>query len=223
MNEQMLKDSSVDGLESRIDALDRKLERVLDELEEQRRRRMALDDLEADVMRVGNEVFKGMMTGLQEYEDSINRQEMWKLFWNFVRNIEYMNKVMERTESGLAFLEDASPIARQMMLDFTAQLYEWQKKGYLDLFKAFMEQFNRIAQSLEADDVRKTGDQIERMITALNQTEYPDEEEATFGRLFKEIRSPEFKRSMVYLLTILKTWFRQPMQPELNRTINESN
>lgn len=214
--------TSNEQLQQRIEDLDRKMDRVLEELEEQRRNRMALADLEEDLVRVGNDAFRSIMADMDVYEDTINRQEFWKLFLNLARNVHYMNEVVLKMESGMSFLEDASPIGRELIMDFTKQLSVWQEKGYFEMFKVLTKQVDRVAGLVQPDDVRTAGDEIERLMKAMRETPVPADGDISLFKLLREMNTPETKQALGMLFAFLKTWMRQPAPAKELKTTSEN-
>lgn len=212
MKDQELLELPVGDIQRQIDALDAKMDRVLEELEYQRRQRMAREDLEADLLRIGNDAFKTAMSGLAEYSDTINGEELQQLVWNLARNLRNINKVILQMESGMALLEDTSPVLRQIIIDLTARLDEWDRKGYFTFIRSGSEELSQIIQTIDEREMHATGRKLADILDKIRAADWSqvDRGEVTLRQLFKELRSPEVKRAIALIFLILKTIMRQP-------------
>ncbi len=212
MKDHELLELPVDSIQRQIDVLNTKMDRILEELEYQREKRVAREDLEADLLRVGNDAYKAAVNGLAEYSDVINGDELQQLVWNLARNLRNINKVVLQMESGMAFLEDTSPILRQIIIDLTAQLNEWDCKGYFTLLRSSSEELSAILQTVDEQEVHAAGKRLSIVLDNIRITDWSqfDKEEVSLRSLFKELRSPEVKRAIALIFLILKAVMRQP-------------
>lgn len=206
MNDHDLIEMPVEHIQRQIDTLNTKMDRILEALDDQRVRRMAIEDLEADLMRVGNDAYKVAMTGLEEYAETVNGKEVQQLVWNLARNLQSINKVVLQMESGMAFLDDVSPIVRQMAIDMTERLDEWDRKGYFSNLQAGYIEMGRILSSIDKEDIHVSGELMAGVIEHLKSMDWSrlNRGEVSYGMLFKELRSPEVKKGLALLLWLIR-------------------
>lgn len=206
MNDQELLELPVDELQRQVDVLNAKMDRVLEELEYERHQRMAREDLEADLMRVGNDVYKTAMSGLEEYADTVNGKELQQLVWNLARNLQSINKVVLQMESGMTFLEDSSPIIRQIIIDLTARLDEWDRRGYFTVLRSGSDELARVLRTVDDKEIHAAGRKLATVLENLRGTDWSqvDRKKTGFMHLFRELRTPEVKRGVALLLLVLK-------------------
>ncbi len=212
MKDQELLELPVDIIQRQIDVLNSKMDRILGELEYQRQQRMAREDLESDLLRVGNEMYKTAQKELAEYSETINEKEFRQLVWNLARNLKNINKVVLQMESGMAFLEDTTPIMRQIVIDLTARLDEWDRKGYFTFLRTSSEEISRILQTVDGQEIHTTAEKLSVMLDNMKNTDWSqlEQEKVSLRRLFKELRSPEVKKAIAVIFLILKAIMRQP-------------
>lgn len=211
MKDQELIERPVDMIQRQINVLNSKVDRILEELEYQRHERMAREDLQSDLLRVGNEVYKSAQKELEEYSETINEKELRQLVWNLARNLKNINKVILQMESGMAFLEDTTPIMRQIIIDLTARLDEWDRKGYFTFLRTSTEEITRILQTVDEQEIHNIADRLAVVLDNVRNTDWLqlDQEKMSLRRLFKQLRSPEVKKGIALIFLILAAMTRQ--------------
>ena len=110
------------ALAERLDSLDRKLDRVLEEVEEVRRFRREIDELKDDLTRIGRDVMSSTVSELEDVAPFVRTGDFTDLAKRLVRNTNTLNDVLVQLESARDFLKDATPLARQLMSDSLEQL-----------------------------------------------------------------------------------------------------
>jgi len=212
MKDQDLLELPVDVIQRQIDVLNAKMDRILEELEYQRHERLARLDLESDLLRVGNEMYKTAQKELAEYSETINEKELRQLIWNLARNLKNINKVVLQMESGMAFLDDTTPIMRQIVIDLTARLDEWDRKGYFTFLRTSSEEISRILQTVDECEIHTSASKLSVMIDNIRNTDWSqiEQEKMSLRRLFKELRSPEVKKAIAVIFLILKAAIHKP-------------
>jgi hypothetical protein len=133
MSEQFLQDQ--------IDAMNRKLDLILQEIELQQRHRREIEDLKDDLMRVGKDVYQSAVVELEDVHDYLQTGDILYLGKKLLRNVTTLTRMFEQLESMRDFLQDAAPLARESFIDFMHTLDEFDRKGYF----AFMRELGRVA------------------------------------------------------------------------------
>ena len=72
---------------AQIDAMNAKMDLILEELDYQKRKRIEAEDLKDDIIRVGSEVFDTAVHELEGMSDSISTGDIAYLFKKLLRNI----------------------------------------------------------------------------------------------------------------------------------------
>ena len=112
-------------MQTQIDDINRKLDIVLDEIEHQKKHRREMDDLKDDLMRVGTDLYSTAVTEFEEVHDHLQTGDILHLGKKLLRNVNTMNKMFDQMESARDFLEDASPLVRESVIDFMAKMDEF--------------------------------------------------------------------------------------------------
>ncbi len=211
------------NLQSQIDSINSKLDIILAEIEIQRRHRREMEDLKDDLMRVGKDVYDSALIELEEVHDQLKTGDIFYLFKKLLRNINNITKTFEQLENFKDFIQDFSPISRELFLDFMNKLNEFDKKGYFEFLREMSRISDNIVTSFSADDVKNFGDNIVTILNTVKSLTQPDmlhainnavnvyknldidvSEKVSLFSLIKELNNPEFKKGLLFAVKFLK-------------------
>jgi len=182
-------------LQEQINELNRKLDRVLEYVEIQHRKREEWDDLVSDVSLVTKDAFNNTVQILDKAGIEIDPDSIQGLLIKLLRNLDTLNEMMEMMESAKDFFKDATPIFQQIGLDTVNKMNELDQKGYIDSFLDIMKNLT------QPDNVAA----LQRISQALNDVKMDDEkDDKSFWQLFKQLRSPEIRKSLSYSMRLLE-------------------
>ncbi|RKY90250.1 MAG: hypothetical protein DRQ01_09490, partial [Ignavibacteriae bacterium] len=145
------------SMQAQISEINRKLDLVLDEIELQKKHRREIDDLKDDLMRVGTDLYSTAVTELEEVHDHLQTGDILHLGKKLLRNVNTMNKMFDQLESAKDFLEDASPLVRESIIDFMAKMDEFDRKGYFQFFNELQNVMDNVVTSFTVEDVKALG------------------------------------------------------------------
>ena len=210
-------------LHEQIDCMNRKLDRILEEIDLQQRHRREIEDLKADLMRVGKDVYQSALVELEDVHDSLGTGEMLYLGKKVLRNVPTITAMFEQIESIRDFLQDAAPLARESFIDFMDTLDELDRKGYFTFMRELGKVLDRVVTAFSVEDVRSLGENVVTLLTTVKNLTQPEilhtinnamtvyknldvdvREEVSLMALLKEFNSPEAKKGMAYALRVLK-------------------
>jgi uncharacterized protein YjgD (DUF1641 family) len=210
-------------IQHQIDRMNQKLDLVLEELEVQRQKRQALEDLLTDLNFIGNDLFKATVDELDHAGVEVDTEQLKNLFFRLLRNAGTLNDMLQAAESMMDLANDAGPVLRQMGLDGIKKMHDLEQKGYFEFFQALAKIVDNIVTHFTAEDVKLLADNIvtiletvknmtqPEMLQALNNAvnvykklDVDQIEEYSMWKAFKELRSPEMKRGIGFIMTFLK-------------------
>ena len=211
------------SLQEQIDSINRKLDRILDEIDLQQRHRREMEDLKADLMRVGKDLYQTALVELEDVHDSLSTGDMLYLGKKVLRNVKTVTATFEQLESIRDFLQDAAPLARESFIDFMNKLDEFDRKGYFPFMKEVGKVIDRVVTSFSVEDVKSLGDNVVTMLTTVKNLTQPEilhtinnamavyknlditvQDDISLMALLREFNSPEAKKGMAYALRVLK-------------------
>lgn len=211
------------SLQEQIDSINRKLDRILEEIDLQQRHRHEMEDLKADLTRVGKDLYQTALVELEDVHDSLNTGDILYLGKKVLRNISTITATFEQLESIRDFFQDAAPLARDSFIDVMNRLDEFDRKGYFAFMKEVGKVLDRVITAFSVEDVRSLGDNVVTMLTTVKNLTQPEilhsinnamavyknlditvQDDISLMALLREFNSPEAKKGMAYALRVLK-------------------
>jgi len=182
-------------MQEQINELNQKMDRVLEYVEVQHRKREEWDDLVSDVSIVTKDAYNNTVQVLDKAGVELDPCGIQCLAIKLIRNLSTLGEMIELMESAKDFFQDASPIFRQIGLDTVNKMNELEQKGYVD---AFFDIMNNLTQT---ENIAA----LQRISRALAEVKMDDEiDNKSFWQLFKQMRSPEVRRSLSYSLRLVQ-------------------
>ena len=217
------------ALSERLDALDRKLDLVLAEVEEVRRIRREVEELKDDLARIGWDAFRTVVTELDEVAPFVETGDITALLKRVVRNTNNLNELLVQVESARELLRDATPLARQIFSDGLAKLDELDRKGYFAMGREMGRALDNVVTHFSPEDARRLADNVvvmmetfknltqPEMLLAVNNAmeiyrklDFENMEEISLWRAFREVNKPEMRRALGFLLSFLRNLAGHP-------------
>ncbi|MCD4735450.1 MAG: DUF1641 domain-containing protein [Bacteroidales bacterium] len=210
-------------MQQQIDLINRKLDLILEEVYTQKQNREAVNDLVDDLSIIGKDVFKNTVIQLDKAGVELDSNALAEIGIKLVRNLNNINDFLDMMESINDFLRDATPILRQTGLDAINKMNELDRKGYIDFFREFARVVDNIISGFSTEDVRTLADNIVTILQTVKDITQPDMlqamnnavlvyknldtqnvQEYTLWKAFRELRTPEMKKGMGFMITFLK-------------------
>jgi uncharacterized protein YjgD (DUF1641 family) len=216
------------NIQLQIDEINKKLDLILEEIFIQRQNREATNDLIDDMSIIGKDVFKNSVIELDKAGVELKGEALAGMGIRLIRNIDNINDFLDTLESINDFLKDASPIARQVGLDAIQKLHELEQKGYIDFFRELTRILDNIVTGFKKEDVKALADNIVTILNTVKSMTQPDMLEAlnngvkvyksidtknipeyTIWKALREMRSPEMRRGLGFMITFLKNLVKE--------------
>ena len=161
-------------IQAQIDAINQKLDLILEEVYAQRDSRQSLVDLADDAYIIGKDVFKNTVIQLDKAGVEIDSEALAGVGMKLIRNVSNINEFLEILESVNDFLKDVSPIVRQVGLDAVSKMNELEQKGYIDFFRELSKSLENIVTHFNAEDVKALSDNIVFILETVKNLTQPD-------------------------------------------------
>lgn len=217
-------------LAERLDALDRKLDLVLEEAAAVRRIRRQFDDLEADLAHIGKDMLRTAVNELEDVAPHVDTGDIVALLKRLVRNTNNLNALLVQVESARELLDDATPVARSLFRDGVEKLDALERKGYFAMGREVMRAVDNVVTHFTPEDARKLADNIvvmmetfknltqPEMLLAVNNAmeiyrklDFAQMEEVSLWQAFRELNKPEMRRAFGFLLSFLRNLAEHPV------------
>ena len=172
-------------LQKQINEINEKLDEILVCATQQRLKSAMLDDLLADLSIIGKDAFHSTVTELDRQGIELNVDDVKYLSFKIIKNLDKFTNTLSAFESVYDLLQDLSPVAREVIIDFIKKLHELEQKGYFSFFA----------------DMIKVMDNVVITYQKMNHENIP---EYSVWKVMKELRKPEMKKNIGFLMTFLK-------------------
>jgi uncharacterized protein YjgD (DUF1641 family) len=211
------------NIQAQIDAINRKLDLILEEVQAQKEMRESVMDLADDVSIIGKDIFRNTVIQLDKAGVELNPEAIAGVGLKLIRNIENINDLLDTLESVNDFLKDVSPILHQAGLDTIHKLHELEQKGYIDFFRELTKALDNIVTHFSVEDVRALSENVVIIMETVKNLTQPDMlkavnnalaiyknldmdniEEFSLFRAMMEFRKPEMKKGIGFMITFLK-------------------
>ena len=211
------------NLEQRIDALDRKMDLILEYVHQQKMNSNMVEDLVSDLSIVGKDAYDSTVKELDMRQVVLEPSELTDLAVAFLRNIGNIKTVLETLEMAVDLGKEVGPIANEVIIDFTKQMNEFEQKGYFKFFKEFGPIIDNVVQGFSPEDLKGLADNIvsilntfkemtqpevldtmQNAIKAFNSMETETVPSYSVWKLLREMNSPEMKKALGYGITFMK-------------------
>ncbi len=210
-------------LQTQIAELNQKVDLLLEYVNQQRLRNNQLEDLMSDISLVGKDIYDSAVEELDKSMVEIDPDQVKGLMLKILRNIDNFNTFMDTFESLNDLVRDVSPIAMEVIIDFSKKLNELDQKGYFEFFAEAGKIFDAIITNYSPEDVKGLADNVvtildtvksatqPEMMNALNNglkvygsIETENIEPYSIWKVMKEMNQPEMKKALGFFVTFMK-------------------
>jgi uncharacterized protein YjgD (DUF1641 family) len=159
-------------LEAKIDALTLQVQFLADEAVEQRRRRIAMEELQADLTPIATAAIGNAAVALDQAD--IDAGHLVSLAVRVAENADLLEKAVAQLESINDLVVDVMPIVKQgieLAIEKAAQLEE---AGYFEFAEAGIGVIDRIVTGYSKEDVEALADNVVQMLDIVKDLTQPD-------------------------------------------------
>lgn len=211
-----------------IDEINRKLDLILDEIEIQRQNREAVNDLVDDLAVVSKDAFKNMVIGLDHAGIELDTEALQCLTLRLIRNIRSLGMILETIESVSDLAKDLTPVIKQIGIDGVKKFNELEQKGYFEIFIQIQKTLDNLLLRYSIEDLNKLSDnlipvidtlltlgnpkvinKINSAVVALRDINPEDIEDYSVWKMIKELNKPEVKKSLGFIMALMKNIAKQ--------------
>ena len=210
-------------LQKQIDEINIKLDAILECATAQKLRSARLDDLMADVNIITKDAFRTTVEELEMQGVELNWDDLKFLAFKLMKNVGKFTVVMDTFESLYDLMHDLGPVANEVIIDMIRKMHEFEQKGYFEFFTEITRAMDNIITHYSGEDVRLLADNVvtimdtlknitqPEMLQAMNNAvnvfqklELDDIPEYSIWKAMKEMRSPEMKKGIGFMISFLK-------------------
>jgi len=210
-------------IQQQLESIQQQLNSLVREMETERRRRRELEELKSDLNLIAREVFQATIEELDDVAHHLNTGDVLHFLKKFLRNLRNLSKLMDQLESMMSFVQDAGPLTKDVILELMETLDELDRKGYFGFMGEVLKIMDTIITSFTVEDVRLLRENIAHILITVKNLTQPEmlatvnnalsffkemdieiEEEVSYWKIFKELRDPEMRRGIAFMIQFLK-------------------
>lgn len=210
-------------LQKQIDEINVKLDAILECATAQKLRSERLDDLVDDVNIIAKDAFRSTVEELEKQGVELNWDDLRFLSMKLLKNVGKFTYVLDTFESLYDLIQDMGPVAREVMIDMIRKMHAFEQKGYFEFLGEMMRVMDNLVTHYSGEDVRLLSDNIvtimdtvknmtqPEMLQAMNNAvnvfqklEVENIPEYTLWKAIKEMRSPEMRKGLGFMITFMK-------------------
>lgn len=212
------------NIQEQILNLDQKLDRLLEFVEQQNRKREEFDDLVTDVSIVAKDAFKHSVVMLDKAQVELDSCGISCLIVKILQNLDTFHEMLGMMESARDFMKDATPILHQAGLDAVKKMNELDQKGYFEYMRQVGHFMDKWIQTFTAEDLKKVEDNLDSIAGILRNLSDPalistmnkatkaitevriedDKDILSLWQILRQLRSKEVRKSISYSLKVVK-------------------
>jgi uncharacterized protein YjgD (DUF1641 family) len=210
-------------LQHQIDEINVKLDAILECALTQKHRSERMDDLVSDVNIIAKDAFRSTVEELDRQGVELNWDDLKYLSLKLLKNVDKFTWVMDTFESMYDLMQDMGPVLRESIIDAIRKMAEMEQKGYFEFFNEMMRAMDNIVTHYSGEDVRLLADNVVTIMDTVKNMTQPDMLQAmnnavnvfqklevedipdyTLWKAMKEMRSPEMRKGIGFMITFLK-------------------
>ena len=210
-------------VQAQIDAVNRKLDFIVEELAHQKRHRLEMQDLKDDLTIVAKDLYQTSVVELEEISDHVKPGDLVYLLKKLLRNANNISKAFDQLESFRDLLMDLQPITKEVYRDALVKLEELERKGYFELVRHSGGIMDDAVDTLIEEDLEKlrgniprlirwlksvtqpgTLQSLETLVVALERGEASARQDVSLLGLAREMNTPEARRGMAAFIEFVK-------------------
>ena len=228
-------------IEKQLAEINQKLDVLTDYMEQQKRRQREWKELQDDLTIIGKDIFQTAVTELDEVAHHFDTADLLFLMKKLLRNVRNITRMMDQVESAMDFVEDATPLGKQIFSQLLETLAELERKGYFEFAKESVKIADTIVSTFTVEDIRLLRQNIVGIIETFRNMTQPEvlgsvnnalyffqkldvvvDEKVSYWQLIKEINDPEMKRGLAFLVRFMKNMVKTNGNTKLTDTQNNT-
>jgi uncharacterized protein YjgD (DUF1641 family) len=210
-------------------AIELKLDLIVNQLEEQKRRQRELEELKNDLLPIANHMIKLSIDELAEIGTEFKLEDLFFLIKRLLRDTHLLVGMLNQLESTIELVDESKLLGKQVFNQAVIKLDQLEREGYFAFARSGMSIFERIVSEFSQEDVEALGENIvtilktvrnltqpeimdltNNALEAMKETPITDGQISTFG-LLKELSDPKVRRGLVRMLNLVKVIADQPI------------
>lgn len=209
-------------LNTRLDHLAEQVEYLTAQAQLNERARADRSELMHDLMPIANDAFRLTTEQLEEVQQSVDLNDILRLFKRLLRNTNNLERMLDQLESFSELADTMMPLTDSAFAQAVDAFQLLEQKGYFLFAQGGMKIADNIVTSFSADDVKRLGDNIVLILNVIKDMTQPEimtfvrntllvaekEVEApvqtSLPALISQMRDPNVRRGLALTMRVLR-------------------
>ena len=215
------------SLDQELHEIHQRLNFITEQMREYQQRQKEIHELKEDLSLIAKDIFSAAVEELQDVSPYFDTDDLILLVKKLLRNTNNLNHLLTQMEGVTDLYKDLQPLGKQMFDQVLETLNELDKKGYFEFMKESAKIIDTVVTSFSVDDVRQLRENITPILTTIKSMTQPEmlstvdnalsffrkmdikvEKDVSYFQIMKELRNPEVKKGMVFMLEFVKNMAR---------------
>jgi len=215
-------EASLEVLNQKIDSLSAQVSYLSEQALASERLRLERAELVRDITPLANQAFNLAIEQLEEVQESIDLNDLLRLFKRLLRNGRNLEKMLDQLESLADLMETVGPLANAAFgkaVDITADM---EAKGYFNFTRGGMKVMDSLVASFSEEDLNHLSDNISLVLSIVKEITQPEildyaghtltnvrqelekPVDASYTGLMRQLRNRDVRRGLALTLRILQ-------------------
>ncbi len=212
-----------ENIQQQINEINRKLDLVLEHINQQRLKSETVEDLISDLSIIGKDVYDTTVSNLEEHSVEIDPDEVKIFLIKLLKNVNNFSKLLVFFESMNDLLKDLQPIGNEIIIDMTRKMNELEQKGYFGFLRQSAKIVDNSVTHFAVEDAKMLADSVVPILETIKNLTQPDVMSAmnnaitifksmdvndipeySIFKAMRELRTPEMKKGIGFIVVFLK-------------------
>lgn len=210
-------------IQTQLQDIHQKLDFITEQMRETQRRQKELQELKDDLTIIGKDMFNAAVEELDDVAPYFETKDLVHLLKKLLRNTKNLTRILGQLESAEDLFKDLQPMGKQIFNEVLDTLNELDKKGYFEFFRESFQIIDTIVTSFSVDDVKLLQENVVSILLTVKGMTQPEmlqtidnalgffrkmdivvEKDVSYFQIMKEMRNPEVKQGIIFMLEFLK-------------------
>ncbi len=219
------------NIQTQLADIHQKLDLITDQLRETQQKNKELQELKDDLTIIGKDMFNAAVEELDDVAPYFDTKDLIFLMKKLLRNTKNFTRLLGHLESAEDLFKDLQPLGKQVFDEVLDTLNEFDQKGYFEFFQESFQIIDTVITSFSVDDVRLLRENVVSILETVKGMTQPEmlqtadnalgffrkmdidvQQDVSYFKIMKEMRNPEVKKGIVFMLEFLKNMAKPSME-----------
>ena len=205
-----------------------KMDRIESHMAKQQRRQQEMEELQRDLIPIGNHMFKLAIEELAEIGSDFQSEDLFFLLKRVLRDTQLLMKLLDQLENAMELSEDMKFLGKQIFNQGVQELDRMERQGYFAFARESWVIIERIMTEFSAEEISTLGDHVIGALKTVQNVSQPDVmkmanrsidvflqapaegEKVSTWQLIQEMGSPQTRKGMLRMIQLLKVMGETP-------------